>query len=168
MQLTSIYGPATDSSIGLVKPDGSTITVTSSGAISASSATAVKRRWVAVFTQNLLTSTGIDLTQPLIAPDGSGNSSISWTPKIAYLYTQYPGSGATSAQVVYGASGNAAFGSGTNILSSALSVSGSSTYEASTTSMAAVTVASGTPVAADWTGLSGQNTVLQIEFEATF
>jgi hypothetical protein len=141
-----------------ISDSGSTITV-------ASDLTSV-RRWTATFFQNG-TTTGIDFPTGLVAPYGVSNASETWTPKISTLTTQTPGSGATTAQIVYGTFGSG-FGSGTSILSSALSISGSSTYTATTTSMAAVTVASGDMVVADWTALSGTNGILEIEFEATF
>ena len=142
----------------------------SSASIAASQITgsvAVKRRWVATFYQNS-TTTGQDLPTVVVAPSGPSNASVTWVPKLAYLRSDTPGSGATTAQVVYGTMGNAAFGGGTNILASSLSISGSSAYEASTSSMAAVTVASGTPIAADWIALSASNSILQIEFEASY
>ena len=123
-----------------------------------------KRHWVATFYENA-TTTGIDTQTLVVAPFANGNTSVTWVPKICTLYVNTPASGATTAQVIYSTAGNAAVGSGTSILSSALSESGTSNYETSTTSMASVTVASGNYVAANWTACAGTNGILTMEFD---
>jgi len=155
-------GLATSSAPGFVQPDGATIVINGSNI----GVGAIPRRWTATFFEP--SATGIDTATQVIAPSGPSNASVTWTAKKAYIKCDTPSASATTAQVVYGASGNAVFGTGTAILSSALSISGTSNYESSTTAMASVTVSSGIPIAANWTAIGGTGAVLQIEFEATF
>lgn len=121
------------------------------------------RRWQCTFYEP--TSTGIDSGFAIEAPAGVSNNSLTWTPKRATLYCATPAAGATTLQIIKSTVGNAAFGSGTNLLSSSLTESGTSAYQTKTTSMSS-TVVSGDYVAANWTAIAGTSCWVCIEFEA--
>ena len=140
------------------------ITTIGSNLTLSSGTLADKRHWVATFYENG-TTTGIDTATLVVAPYVNGVTSATWVPEKCTLYLNTPATGATTVQVIYSTTGNAAVGTGTNILSSSLSESGTSNYQTSTTTMAAVTVASGNYVAVNWSAAAGSNGIVTMEFD---
>ncbi|MEO7716351.1 MAG: hypothetical protein ABIY70_09105 [Capsulimonas sp.] len=126
-----------------------------------------KRRWSLSFPQANAPSSSPDLSRVVYAPSGEGNASITWVAKIARFYVASPASGATTATIVYGASGNAAFGAGTALLTTAFTLSGSTNYEAANVTVfpTGVTITSGQRLASIWSATGGANGVIEIEFE---
>lgn len=88
-------------------------------------------------------STGADIYQFVVPKDAFGNS-VTWAVRQVDVRVSTPSSGSTTF-LVQGSSGSGAF-SAFNLLSSALTISGSGTYENSSTTFAVSTLASGSKV----------------------
>ena len=150
---------------------GSNVTITPSGSnltIAATGGTTV-HRYAQAFTSP--STTGIDLAVADILPFGPSNTSIAWTLKWVSLYV-VGGTSTNTVNVMSGSTGNTAFGTGTNLLASALTISSGNTLATSSNPATLATgitrVASGTPIAIDWTALACTSAVVICEWESTY
>ncbi|MCW3060591.1 MAG: hypothetical protein JWQ02_2412 [Capsulimonas sp.] len=136
-------------------------------ALAATIPTIPKRRWQVQFREAAAAASTPDTTQIIYAPAGPANTSITWIPKIARFYVPSPTASATTVDLVYGASGNAAFGAGTTLLTAAISLSGATNYQgANVTSFASgASVVSGARLAPIWSAIGGAQAIVEIEFE---
>ena len=86
-----------------------------------------------------------------------GSTSVSYNVRELFVRVETPSSGTTSIQVEY-YTGTSAFSATGNMMASALSITGASTYEASTTTFSQTTLASGNKVRLNFTALDGTHT----------
>ncbi len=86
-----------------------------------------------------------------------GSSSITYNVRELFMRVETASAGTTSVHVQY-YTGTGAFSSTGNLMSTALSITGASTYEASTTSFSQTTLASGNKVRLNFTALDGTHT----------
>lgn len=91
------------------------------------------------------------------------NATINWVPKRVFFRVETPSSGTTTIQVEY-YTGTGAF-SGSNLLTSALSLTGGSTYEATTTSFNGTSYAADTKFRLNFSALDGTHDKFCIEIE---
>ena len=98
-------------------------------------------------------ASGVD-SVVLRIPDSpaDGSTSLSYNVRELFIRVETPSAGTTSIQVEY-YTGTSAF-TATNMMSAALSITGASTYEASTTSFSQTTLASGNKVRLNFTALN--------------
>jgi hypothetical protein len=98
-------------------------------------------------------ASGVD-SVVLRIPDSpaDGSTSISYNVRELFIRVETPSSGTSSVQVEF-YTGTSAF-TATNMMSAALSITGASTYEASTTSFSQTTLASGNKVRLNFTALN--------------
>lgn len=82
-----------------------------------------------------------------------GSTSVSYNVRELFVRVETPSSGTTSIQVEY-YTGTSAFSATGNMMASALSITGASTYEASTTTFSQTTLASGNKVRLNFTALN--------------
>lgn len=103
-------------------------------------------------------NTGAD-SVVLRIPDSAadGTSSLTYNVRELFIRVETPSAGTTSVQVEY-YTGTGAFSATGNMMTSALSITGASTYEASTTSFSQTTLASGNKVRLNFTALDGTHT----------
>lgn len=130
-----------------------------------------KRRCAITFRPSTPTTadTVPDLSQETRLPLGSANAVSNWKAMRATLRTGVPNASATTVQLYYAPSANAVFGSGTAILSTALTESGTSSVEISTTAftgtLATTGLAGGSILAPMFSALGGTKVSIEIEFE---
>ena len=95
-------------------------------------------------------ASGADIYEYIIPPDPAGNSA-TWNVRECEIRASVPSAGSTTFQIET-SSGVGAF-SAVNVLTSALTLTGSGTYEASTTSFAKTTLATGDKVRVNYSAV---------------
>ena len=103
-------------------------------------------------------ASGVD-TVVLRIPDSpsDGSTSISYNVRELFIRVETASAGTSSVHVQY-YTGSGAFSSTGNLMTSALSITGGSTYEASTTTFSQATLSSGNKVRLNFTALDGTHT----------
>ncbi len=156
---------ATASVIGGVKP-GTGISVAADGTLSSSGL--IKRRVLMTFYPSSTTADSAPNTSQMARlPRGTGGNVTSWKASgPAVLHTEAGTTTATTFQAFY-ANSTAAFGAGTAILSSNLSVSGTGRQEATTStySAGASSIASDYEISPKWAAQTVAGTYATIQFE---
>lgn len=136
----------------------------------AASALQKRRVMITMYPASAAADTAPNTTQVARLPKGTGGTNSQWRLMSATLRTETPNASPTTAQLYFTtAPANAAFGSGTAALSGPLSLSGTGSYETSTTdftgSLSTTGLVSGSLLAPLFSALGGSKVSLECEWE---
>jgi hypothetical protein len=164
---TDISGLGTAAVVNVPSSGNATSTQAVLGSDTRVTGALLKRRIVVVMKAGSAADTAPDPNNVFVLPHGTGNAATTWKVVNATLDVRTPNASATTVQLYFSSGGNAAYGTGTAALSSALSVSGASSYQASTTSFVSgsQSLPTGYELAREFSALGGSGVTLFVELE---